>query len=68
MVPAGVTGKVIDELAPLLAAGDTIIDGGNTFYGDDIARARALARATASTTSTAVPAAAYGDSSAATAS
>jgi 6-phosphogluconate dehydrogenase len=43
MVPAGVTGKVIDELAPLLAAGDTIIDGGNTFYGDDMARSRALA-------------------------
>jgi len=43
MVPAGVTDKVIAELAPLLAAGDTIIDGGNTFYGDDMARARALA-------------------------
>jgi 6-phosphogluconate dehydrogenase len=42
MVPAGVTDKVIAELAPLLAAGDTIIDGGNTFYGDDMARARAL--------------------------
>jgi 6-phosphogluconate dehydrogenase len=43
MVPAGVTQRVIDELAPLLAAGDTIIDGGNTFYGDDRARSRALA-------------------------
>jgi 6-phosphogluconate dehydrogenase len=42
MVPAGVTDKVIAELAPLLTAGDTIIDGGNTFYGDDMARARAL--------------------------
>ncbi len=42
MVPAGVTERVIDELTPLLAAGDTIIDGGNTFYGDDMARARAL--------------------------
>jgi len=43
MVPAGVTGRVIDELAPLLAPGDAIIDGGNSFYGDDITRARALA-------------------------
>jgi len=42
MVPAGVTDRVIDDLAPLLASGDTIIDGGNTFYGDDMARARAL--------------------------
>src|ERR1700741_2745939 len=31
MVPAGVTTKVIDDLTPLLASGDTIIDGGNTF-------------------------------------
>ena len=43
MVPAGITGKVIDDLAPLLAAGDVIIDGGNSFYGDDITRAHALA-------------------------
>jgi 6-phosphogluconate dehydrogenase len=43
MVPAGVTAKVIDELAPLLARGDTIIDGGNSFYGDDMTRSRALA-------------------------
>jgi 6-phosphogluconate dehydrogenase len=42
MVPAGVTDRVIDDLAPLLASGDTILDGGNTFYGDDMARARAL--------------------------
>jgi 6-phosphogluconate dehydrogenase len=43
MVPAGVTGAVVDELAPLLAAGDAIIDGGNSWYGDDITRAEALA-------------------------
>jgi 6-phosphogluconate dehydrogenase len=43
MGPAGVTDKVIAELAPLLAAGDTVIDGGNTFYGDDMTRAKALA-------------------------
>jgi 6-phosphogluconate dehydrogenase len=45
MVPAGVTGKVIDELAPLLSAGDAIIDGGNSFYGDDITRSHALTAA-----------------------
>jgi 6-phosphogluconate dehydrogenase len=45
MVPAGITGAVIDELRPLLAGGDVIIDGGNSFYGDDIARSRALADA-----------------------
>ena len=43
MVPAGVVGAVIDDLSPLLAAGDAIIDGGNSFYGDDITRSRALA-------------------------
>ena len=45
MVPAGITGAVIDELAPLLSAGDAIIDGGNSFYGDDITRSKALAAA-----------------------
>jgi 6-phosphogluconate dehydrogenase len=42
MVPAAVVDRAIDELAPLLAAGDTIIDGGNSHYQDDIARARRL--------------------------
>ena len=46
MVPAGeATAKAVDELAGLMAAGDTIIDGGNTFWKDDIARAAALKRA-----------------------
>ena len=45
MVPAGVTGRVIDELAPLLSPGDAIIDGGNSFYGDDITRSHALTAA-----------------------
>ena len=46
MLPAGeVTEKAIAELSGLLAAGDTIIDGGNTFWKDDIARAARLARA-----------------------
>jgi 6-phosphogluconate dehydrogenase len=43
MLPAGaVTEGMIDQLAGLLSAGDVIIDGGNTFYRDDIRRAKAL--------------------------
>ncbi len=42
MVPAGVVDATIDELAPLLAPGDTLIDGGNSYYVDDIRRAKAL--------------------------
>jgi 6-phosphogluconate dehydrogenase len=43
MVPAAVVDRAIDDLAPLLAAGDTLIDGGNSNYQDDIARAKRLA-------------------------
>src|SRR6476646_7283745 len=43
MVPAGEpTAKAVEELSGLMAADDTIIDGGNSFWKDDIARARAL--------------------------
>jgi len=43
MVPSGAaTEAVVNELADLLAPGDTIIDGGNTYYKDDIRRAAAL--------------------------
>jgi 6-phosphogluconate dehydrogenase len=43
MVPAGdPTEAVIKNLADLLSPGDTIIDGGNTFYKDDIRRAKSL--------------------------
>src|SRR5689334_8448650 len=43
MLPAGeITQAAVDELAGLMAAGDTIIDGGNSFWKDDIARAGAL--------------------------
>jgi 6-phosphogluconate dehydrogenase len=43
MVPAGgPTEDVINELSTILAPGDVIIDGGNTFYKDDIRRAEAL--------------------------
>ena len=42
MVPAAIVDKAIDGLVPLLAAGDTIVDGGNSFFQDDIARAARL--------------------------
>jgi 6-phosphogluconate dehydrogenase len=43
MVPASITGQVVDELAVLLEPYDVIIDGGNSYYRDDIDRANALA-------------------------
>jgi 6-phosphogluconate dehydrogenase len=44
MLPAGeITGKTIEELASRMSAGDTIIDGGNSYYRDDIRRAAAVA-------------------------
>jgi 6-phosphogluconate dehydrogenase len=43
MVPAAITGLVVDELAALLGPDDVIIDGGNSYYRDDIDRASALA-------------------------
>jgi 6-phosphogluconate dehydrogenase len=42
MVPAGVVQSTLDELMPLLDAGDIVIDGGNSYYRDDISRAKAL--------------------------
>jgi 6-phosphogluconate dehydrogenase len=43
MLPAGViTDATVSELAGLLAPGDCIIDGGNSFYQDDIRRAGSL--------------------------
>ncbi len=42
MVPAAVVDSVIGELEPLLAAGDVLIDGGNSNYRDDIRRAGRL--------------------------
>jgi 6-phosphogluconate dehydrogenase len=43
MVPAAITGLVVDQLAELLEPEDVIIDGGNSYYRDDIGRANALA-------------------------
>ncbi|HTV41041.1 MAG TPA: decarboxylating 6-phosphogluconate dehydrogenase [Candidatus Sulfotelmatobacter sp.] len=42
MVPAAVVDGSIEELLPLLERGDTLIDGGNSYYVDDIRRAKAL--------------------------
>ncbi|WP_419757284.1 phosphogluconate dehydrogenase (NAD(+)-dependent, decarboxylating) [Acidisoma sp.] len=43
MLPAGhITESTIETLAGILESGDTIIDGGNSFYKDDIRRAKAL--------------------------
>src|SRR5712672_3070116 len=42
MVPAAVVDKSIRDLLPLLESGDTLIDGGNSYYIDDIRRAQEL--------------------------
>ncbi len=43
MVPAGVVDTTLDALLPKLAAGDVVVDGGNSYYRDDIVRANRLA-------------------------
>jgi 6-phosphogluconate dehydrogenase len=43
MVPAAVVDKTIADLVPNLERGDTLIDGGNSYYVDDIRRANELA-------------------------
>ena len=42
MVPAAVVDETIGELSPLLEHSDVIIDGGNSYYVDDIERAKGL--------------------------
>jgi 6-phosphogluconate dehydrogenase len=42
MLPAAIVDQELALLAPLLAAGDTVIDGGNSYYHDDIRRASEL--------------------------
>jgi 6-phosphogluconate dehydrogenase len=44
MVPAAFVDASLDALVPLLGRGDTVIDGGNSHYQDDIARAHRLAQ------------------------
>jgi 6-phosphogluconate dehydrogenase (decarboxylating) len=39
MMPAGITGRIVDQVAALLEEGDIIIDGGNSNYRDDVRRA-----------------------------
>jgi len=43
MIPAAVVDKTITDLVPHLQPGDTLIDGGNSYYIDDIRRAKELA-------------------------
>jgi 6-phosphogluconate dehydrogenase len=43
MVPAAVVDSTLDELVPLLEEGDAVIDGGNSYYRDDIRRAKRVA-------------------------
>ncbi|CAB4868877.1 unannotated protein [freshwater metagenome] len=43
MVPAAIVDSVLEELVPLLEAGDLVIDGGNSHYIEDLRRARELA-------------------------
>ena len=43
MVPAGITARVIADVAEVLSTGDVVIDGGNSYYRDDMARAAELA-------------------------
>jgi 6-phosphogluconate dehydrogenase len=43
MVPAAIVDRAIDDLLPHLSPGDILIDGGNSFYRDDVDRAKRLA-------------------------
>ncbi|MHB6904735.1 phosphogluconate dehydrogenase (NAD(+)-dependent, decarboxylating) [Streptomyces sp. DB-54] len=43
MLPAAIVDSILDQLEPLLEPGDIVIDGGNSYYRDDITRARRLA-------------------------
>src|SRR3954469_1935455 len=43
MVPAAAVDQTIEQLLPLLERDDVIVDGGNSYYCDDIRRARQLA-------------------------
>ncbi len=45
MVPAGVTGETVDALAARMVSDDVIIDGGNSYYRDDVDRAESLSKA-----------------------
>lgn len=44
MLPTGIVDTVLSELTPLLAAGDIVIDGGNSHYVEDLRRSRLLSK------------------------
>ena len=45
MVPAAVVDATLDDLLPKLASGDIVVDGGNSYYRDDLLRAKRLSTA-----------------------
>ena len=45
MVPAASVDATLDDIVPLLAPGDVVVDGGNSYYVDDIRRSTTLAKA-----------------------
>ena len=57
MVPAGIVGPTLSSLVPLLDADDVVIDGGNSYYRDDIPRCGTTASAvpSARTSSSVLP-------------
>jgi 6-phosphogluconate dehydrogenase len=42
MLPAAIVDSMIDQLSPLLSEGDILVDGGNSYFHDDIRRAQSL--------------------------
>ena len=66
MLPAAITGRIVDQVAALIEPGDIIIDGGNSNYRDAVDQAAKLGPRGISL-STSGPPAASGVSSAATA-
>jgi 6-phosphogluconate dehydrogenase len=44
MVPAASVDATLEQLVPLLSPGDVVVDGGNSYYRDDIRRAHELAK------------------------
>src|SRR5579884_1977399 len=43
MVPAALVGRILDDLTPYLERDDVVVDGGDSYYRDDVDRSRALA-------------------------
>ncbi|RVD49815.1 6-phosphogluconate dehydrogenase (decarboxylating), partial [Mesorhizobium sp. M8A.F.Ca.ET.023.02.2.1] len=43
MLPAAITGKIIDQVSALMEPGDIVIDGGNSYYHDAVDQAAKLA-------------------------